>query len=290
MTQLSKRTVQIRNTLLELLTSYFSVDDLKSLCFKQGIDHENLQSGGKSGFAREIIEHFEHHRRVPDLIEAIKEERSFIDWETKFEKPSSIDFAVDYAEVRMESEVRILVIFANPRGSDPLRLGEEDRFIRECIRKARKRDTITCEILHAARVRDVQLALIEDDYHLVHFSGHATPTSKLALEDETGKPKLISQQALANLLAHFGSIECVLLNACYTLEQGRVLSLGVPFTIAMDGPISDDAAKYFTRGFYDALGAGRDYRFAYTMGCVAMDMEAPAGLSEAFRPKLFERS
>lgn len=193
-------------------------------------------------------------------------------------------------ETGMSDKTRILVVFANPKGSDPLRLGEEDRIIRECIRRARNRDHLHCEILHAARAKDVQLALVEDNYHVVHFSGHATPSGNLAFEDEVGKTKLISQQALANLLANFPSIECVILNACYTVKQGQMLSLGVPFTIAVDGPISDDAAKHFTRGFYDTIGAGRDYRFAYKMGCSAIDIEAPEGLSEASKPKLFEKA
>lgn len=207
-------------------------------------------------------------------------------WEIAItEKQSSAE-----GEAEMSDKTRILVVFANPKGSDPLRLGEEDRIIRECIRKARNRDNLHCEILHAARAKDVQLALVEDNYHVVHFSGHATPSGNLAFEDEAGKPKLISQQALANLLANFDSIECVILNACYTVKQGQLLSLGVPFTIAMDGPISDDAAKHFTRGFYDTIGAGRDYRLAYKMGCSAIAIEAPEGLSEALKPKLFEKA
>ncbi|MEM3459979.1 MAG: CHAT domain-containing protein [Candidatus Micrarchaeaceae archaeon] len=213
-------------------------------------------------------------------------------WEIAIEEPkqSTVEQSPAEGETGMSDKTRILVVFANPKGSDPLRLGEEDRIIRECIRKARNRDNLHCEILHAARAKDVQLALVEDNYHIVHFSGHATPSGNLAFEDEAGEPKLISQQALASLLANFPSIECVILNACYTVKQGQLLSLGVPFTIAMDGPISDDAARHFTRGFYDTIGAGRDYRFAYKMGCSAIDIEAPEGLSEASKPKLFEKA
>ncbi|MCO6449677.1 MAG: protein kinase [Caldilineales bacterium] len=212
-------------------------------------------------------------------------------WEIAIEEPKQTTERQSTAkgEPGVNDKTRILVVFANPKGSDPLRLGEEDRIIHECLKKARNRDNLHPEILHAARAKDVQLALVENDYHVVHFSGHATPSGNLAFEDEVGKTKLISQQALANLLANFPSIECVLLNACYTVKQGQLLSLGVPFTIAMDGPISDDAAKHFTRGFYDTIGAGRDYSFAYKMGCSAIDIEAPVGQSEASKPKLIEK-
>jgi len=43
----------------------------------------------------------------------------------------------------------------------------------------------------------------------------------------------------------------------------------------MEGPISDSAAIEFSRGFYDAIGAGRDIEFAYEEGCRSVDLAAP---------------
>lgn len=59
------------------------------LCFTHGIDYENLPTGRKADYIREIIEYFERQRRVPDLIKWIEKERSFIDWETELGKFSS---------------------------------------------------------------------------------------------------------------------------------------------------------------------------------------------------------
>jgi len=88
------------------------------------------------------------------------------------------------------------------------------------------------------------------------------------------------------LLAEFPSIQCVILNACYSATQGKIISLGVPFTIAMTTSISDDASQIFTRGFYDALGAGKNYQFAYRMGCKAVSLE---GYAEESTPVFMER-
>lgn len=173
----------------------------------------------------------------------------------------------------MAQFIKILAVFANPKGSDPLRLGEEDRTIQECIRRASQRENLGLKVLHAARVRDLQLALLEDDYRVVHFSGHGTSDGRLELEDETGNSKFVSQEALASLLRSFPSVDCVLLNACYTVRPGEPITLGVPYAIAMEGAISDVAAQYFTRGFYDAIGAGKDFRFAFRIGCNAIAME-----------------
>lgn len=181
---------------------------------------------------------------------------------------------------------KILAVFANPKGSDSLRLGEEDRTIHECIRRARQRENLDLKVLHAARVRDLQLALLEDDYQVVHFSGHGTSDGRLVLEDVVGNPKFVSQEALADLLRSFPAIQCVLLNACYTVRPGEPIALGVPFSIAMEDAISDVAAQYFTRGFYDAIGAGKDFRFAFRIGCNAIAMEGE--VEDASIPVLYD--
>jgi hypothetical protein len=189
------------------------------------------------------------------------------------------------ASVEKTGQTKILVVFASPKDSSPLRLEEEARIIRECIERSNNRENLAFEIRQAARVKDVRRALLERDYKILHFSGHGAPSGNLAFENETGEANLVPQQALANLLSNFNSIECVLLNACDSVSQGGLISRSVPFTIAMDGPISDDAAKHFTAGFYDGIGAGKDYRFAYKIGCNAIEIE---GYSDASIPKLFE--
>jgi hypothetical protein len=180
----------------------------------------------------------------------------------------------------------MLIVFANPRGSDPLRLGDEDRIIRECIRRSQNREILREKIVHAARIKDFQRELVEAEYQIVQFSGHGTPTGELAFEDELGQIKPVPQRALSDLLMEFPSIECVILNACYSKNQGEMISWSVPFTIAMDKAISDDASQSFTRGFYDTLGAGKDYHFAYRMGCRAISL---AGYAEEATPIFFER-
>ena len=192
-------------------------------------------------------------------------------------------------EVEMSKKCKILVVFANPKGSSDLRLGEEDRTIRECIERSKHRDHLQLvKILHAARISDVQRALLEDSYGIVHFSGHGTKEGRLVLEDEGGNSKLVPPQALATLLSRCESLQCVVLNACYSVGQGKLISLGVPFTIGMEGPILDKAATLFSRGFYDAIGAGKDYRAAYDAGCDAIALEMDS-VSEERRPQLLTK-
>ena len=172
----------------------------------------------------------------------------------------------------------ILVVYANPRGTKPLRLGDEDRAIRMAIRRSRERDRLKVERLFATTIHDLRRALLDEPYRIVHISGHGTGLG-LQLQDDGGGIYVVPQKALAQLFATYarprGSLECVLLNACYSMSQGDLISLAVPYTIAMEGAISDRASIEFSRGFYDALGAGLDVRRAYREGVHTIELAAP---------------
>lgn len=58
------------------------------------------------------------------------------------------------------SQINVLVVFANPRGTSSLKLSTEDRVIRESIRLSRYRNDISLTIRHATTVHDLRLSLI----------------------------------------------------------------------------------------------------------------------------------
>lgn len=183
--------------------------------------------------------------------------------------------------------MKIVAVFATPEGSDSGRLAMESRVIKECAKMCRPRNVDVVSI-HGAKIRDLQLALLEQDPHIVHFSGHATESGELQFEDENGKMKTVDKGEMARLLGMISSIECVILNARHTLSQGEEIISGVPFTIAMDGPISHEISAYFVRGFYDAVASGKDYAAAYEFGLGTLGIE---GFTTAKAvPKLLRQS
>jgi hypothetical protein len=171
--------------------------------------------------------------------------------------------------------LRILFLAANPTSTDPLRLDRELRIIREAIERSRHRAQLELEVRTAATVHDLRRALLERHYDVVHVSGHGEQDG-LLLEDERGEEFQVSGPALAGLFARYaapeGRLRCVLLNTCWSLATGKAISMGVPVTIAMDGPISDAGALEFSRGFYDALGAGLGFAEAYREGRSCVDL------------------
>lgn len=185
------------------------------------------------------------------------------------------------------SSIKILILTANPQipDYDPLRLDAEVRRIEEALRRSQHRDRFEIATKLAVRTTDLRRALLDHRPQIVHFSGHGAETQGLVLENDAGKMKLVSTEALAGLFGIFetGEIKCVLLNACYSEVQATAIHQYVDCVIGMNQPIGDKSAIQFAEGFYDALGAGGDYDEAFKIGCSAIALE---GSSEHSTPVL----
>lgn len=187
---------------------------------------------------------------------------------------------------KVEAKIEVLVIFANPRGTNQLRLQNEDRIIRECIERSTYRQNFKLEIRHAARPDDFARALLHKDYRIVQFSGHGTEEG-LAFENETGDIQIIPKDSIVETLSAYSPpIECAILNACYAEIYADDLSTNIPYTIVMSGSISDESATEFTRGFYDAIGAGKTIQFAYQEGCRRIKLK---GFPDSSNPLFFNK-
>ncbi|MGP1385365.1 MAG: pentapeptide repeat-containing protein [Thainema sp.] len=211
----------------------------------------------------------------------------------------------------LQSAKIILVLAANPKGTRPLRLGEEVKKIQTGLERSKYRESFHLEQRWAVTVTDVRRALLDCHPQIVHFCGHGvgvdaadnalTSTRKftivqdsaiepegLMFEDETGQSKLVSATAIAALFALFSDqIECVVLNACYSDIQADAIVQHIPYVVGMNQSIGNQAAIEFAVGFYDALLAGQSIKFAYDMGCSAIQM---AGIPENLTPVLHRKA
>lgn len=179
------------------------------------------------------------------------------------------------------------MLSANPKNTNPLRLGEEARKIQSALRLAKSRDQFEFATEWAVRVEDLRRAMLYHQPNIVHFSGHGAGTEGLAFEENSGITHLVSGEALASLFELFrGTVECVLLNACYSEVQAQAIHQHVDYVVGMNQPIGDVAAIEFTAGFYDALGALEGYDYAFRMGCTAIQLK---GSQENLTPVIKSR-
>jgi len=99
------------------------------------------------------------------------------------------------------------------------------------------------------------------------------------VEDESGFAVTASTEALSDLFELVSDkVECVILNACYSVPQADAISRHIDYVIGMQKEIEDKAAIEFAVGFYDALGAGKSVEQAFKFGRNAVQLEFPGQL------------
>jgi len=160
----------------------------------------------------------------------------------------------------------LLVLAANPRNTPRARLDQEVRDIEEGLKLSPSRDKFLIAQKHAVRLNDIRRALLESNPQVVHFCGHGNQ-SGILIEDDGGNAFMVEPEALADLFRLFeDQVQCVLLNACFSLAQAKAIAKHIKYVIGMREEIGDRAAIEFAVGFYDALGAGRPVDKAYEFG------------------------
>lgn len=64
----------------QLLNHSFDLEELHTLCFVLGIDHDSLKGEGKIAKTRELILHLGRTNRLPQLLAYTRRERSHVHW------------------------------------------------------------------------------------------------------------------------------------------------------------------------------------------------------------------
>ena len=81
------------STLHKQIDQFFSFSEVRTLCFNLGVDYENIPGDHRSAFIRNLIVSLAKQNRLQELIEEVRAERTFVDWQdvpADFELPSSM--------------------------------------------------------------------------------------------------------------------------------------------------------------------------------------------------------
>src|SRR6266571_1556783 len=125
----------------------------------------------------------------------------------------------------MESRVQtnVLLVFANPLSTSRLRLDTEAREIQQSIERSKYRNNIKLVTRQATTIKDFRRVLLDETFQVIHISGHGSKNG-LILANDRGGQYVVDSPTFAELFQRYPSIECVLLNACYSTIQGKLLS------------------------------------------------------------------
>lgn len=175
----------------------------------------------------------------------------------------------------------VLCMFANSVHGDPLALGREWRDIDDVNRRARRPLSLTpC---WAARVRDLQDAMLHRRIDVLHFSGHGEPGG-VCFETNDGGRQWVEIDRLVRVLAYYRP-RCLVINACHSADSIDSLRSEIPYLIGMQGPTPDDASIEFSRAFYAALAHRWTIPQAFEHACHSASLH-----DERCRPLLLTRA
>ncbi|SEF36500.1 CHAT domain-containing protein [Amycolatopsis pretoriensis] len=244
-----------------------------------------LQPGEQEPFTFHVLAR-EAGREVPVRITAMCVDGAA----QRVETAKNLSVQVGHAATANSGQVRILYLAANPSSFDRLRLAEEVRDIKQTLRYGKQRDRFELAEQGAMRARDLTQALLDFAPRIVHLSGHGAEDGRFVAEAEGGGTRLLSTNGVAALFKEVSdTVECVIVNACYSEDLAQSLSEHISYVIGMRSWIGDQSAMDFSVGFYQALVAGRAIEPAYRIGKAAMVTGNSHGRGGEV-PVLFRRS
>jgi len=173
----------------------------------------------------------------------------------------------------LDPPLRILVVIASPTDQRPLDVEREKRNIGDALQsnpdvEIEVLEHVTCDALQTK----LRSAFAEHkSFHILHFIGHGVHEQRksyLVFEDEDGRSRPVDGDAMFNLLQDYPSVKVAVLNTClaatghesaerpFANVATSLVTAGIPAVVAMQFPISDQAAITFSKHFYNTLGMG----------------------------------
>ena len=169
--------------------------------------------------------------------------------------------------------IEILFFAANPFSTSRLALDREAREIEEKIRGAKFRDQIKFKTHWATRPDDLIQAFNEHQPTVVHFSGHGSQSGEILLDHGDGESAPVQGAALERLFRVFsGTTRLVVLNACYSEPQARVIAEIVGCAIGMTRAIGDSTAITFAGALPRGIAFNASLKNAFEQGLLALDL------------------
>jgi hypothetical protein len=147
-------------------------------------------------------------------------------------------------------------------------------------------------------IEHMQEVLREKSHQIVHFLGHgetsdvgraSTPRAYakrgyLRFVNAAGEPQKVTGEQLQHLLGFTPTVQLVVLNACHggSTAVGNValelIHSGLPYVVAMQEEIAQDAAKFFIQILYAELQKGRGIEYAVAAGRSAIAANMPGAI------------
>lgn len=184
----------------------------------------------------------------------------------------------------IDSVLRMLVVISSPDDPrvPPLNTEKEQEIILEAVDKLDREQKIKVYFTEDATFENVQNYLNEQNYHIVHFTGHGISIngrSHLVFESKSRKARLIDNKVLADLFSDLG-IRLVVLSSCDSAKGSNKEAFSdlasmlsrrrIPAVVAMQYSVLDDVAIQFADTFYRTIASGKSVDIALNEARIMM--------------------
>ena len=146
-------------------------------------------------------------------------------------------------------------------------------------------------ILEVASLGQIQAALTEAEYHVLHLSAHGSATA-IELEDEDGHPVRVGTADLMGALRRAGRpVPLIVLSSCSgAAADGEAMAAGLigggaDRVLAMQAPVSDAYATRFAQLLYSGLDQHPDRPLAQQVAAARQQPESDAGSAPTAAPR-----
>ncbi len=159
----------------------------------------------------------------------------------------------------------IQILSASPEDKSRMRTGQEYSELRASFRQGRWRDNFKFKDKEEA----VDLALLQRALrneplpNIVHFSGHGGREG-IYLMNRNKQAIPLSDKNLVELFSRVrGTTQLVILNACYSSRQAKLLSELDMYVLGTQNLVDDRAAVTFSKAFYESYIDGASIQHAF---------------------------
>jgi ABC-type branched-subunit amino acid transport system substrate-binding protein len=217
-----------------------------------------------------------------------------------------IEVADSIKPLTVKAPLRMLGMVASPSDLDELDVKRERERIEAATADLRMRGLLELHWLERGTYRELQQTLRRrgQSWHVFHFAGHGGFDPKadeglVAFVDDQGLADRVPATELGRLLGDHKPLRLAVLNACegargsnhdlFSSTAATLVRRGTPAVVAMQYEITDDAAKEFSRSFYEAIADNLPVEIAMAEARKSLSHEIPNTL-EWGTPVLFMRS
>lgn len=147
---------------------------------------------------------------------------------------------------------KILMLTANPAGTSELDLEKEWGVM---ARQLTTVENIKIEVAHSINAEQLMSKTLDKKPNILHFSGHGLEDGIMLQDEQHRGATVVKAEQLDQLFSYFCVIEelpiyTVILNACHSEEQAKVINNYVKYVVGTTKAIQDAHALEFSKGFY----------------------------------------